>query len=207
MVLYKGVFFENYYKHPKYSLRSLFKAALFIFVSGGQWRMLPQDFPKWQTVYWHFRKWRNEGHLQHCIEKLVMKIRHQRKQNPSPTVMYLDTQSTKWDNRLSYNGYDANKKEGIKHTFCVERNGFILGRTISSTGIHDSHLVPHICEQVSDVWPTFRKGLVDIGYQDHLANEIKQYFIIDLTLFAETKLKKDLSNMATWLFHVIPLFP
>jgi hypothetical protein len=24
--------------------------------SGGGWRMLPKDFPPWQTVYWWFRR-------------------------------------------------------------------------------------------------------------------------------------------------------
>ena len=50
------VFFENDCRHRKYSLRSIFEAILYLLVSGCQWRMLPHDLPKWQTVYWYFHK-------------------------------------------------------------------------------------------------------------------------------------------------------
>jgi len=29
-----------------------------VVVGGIQWRMLPKDFPKWQSVYYYFRLWR-----------------------------------------------------------------------------------------------------------------------------------------------------
>ena len=81
------VFFENDCRHRKYSLRSIFEAVLYLLVSGCQWRMLPHDFPKWQTVYWYFHKWRTDGYLSHCIEKLIMKIRRKRRQSATPSVM------------------------------------------------------------------------------------------------------------------------
>lgn len=175
------VFFENDCRHRKYSLRSIFESVLFILVSGSQWRMLPHDLPKWQTVYWYFHKWRYDGRIGHCIEKLVMQIRRRRRQNPTPSVMSLDAQSTKWGNRLSDNGYDANKKvKGIKRTIAVDRNGFILGRLVSNAGMHDSHLAAPVCEQVSDTWPSVRKGLVDRGYRGQLVEDIKRDFDIDI---------------------------
>lgn len=75
--------------------------------------MLPHDLPKWQTVYWYFHKWRTDGCLSHCIEKLVIKIRRKRKQSATPSVMALDAESVKWGNRQSDNGFDANKKVKI----------------------------------------------------------------------------------------------
>jgi transposase len=35
----------------------MFCAALYLLESGCQWRMLPQDFPKWRTVHSYFAKW------------------------------------------------------------------------------------------------------------------------------------------------------
>jgi transposase len=29
--------------------------------SGGSWRMLPREYPPWQTVYYHSRRWRIDG--------------------------------------------------------------------------------------------------------------------------------------------------
>ena len=37
-------------------LREILNAIRYIARSGGGWRMLPKDFPPWQTVYWWFRR-------------------------------------------------------------------------------------------------------------------------------------------------------
>lgn len=99
--------------------------------------------------------------------------------------MAFDAQSTKWGNRRSDNGFDANKKvKGIKRNIAVDRNGFILGRLVCSAKIHDSHLASPLCGQVSDAWPTIRKGLVDRGYRGNLVDEIKKVFDIDIEVCA-----------------------
>jgi transposase len=46
-------------------LFDVFCAILYILKSGCQWRMLPSDFPKWQTCYSYFRKWKRER----CFKK------------------------------------------------------------------------------------------------------------------------------------------
>ena len=37
-------------------LRDVLNALRHLARSGGGWRMLPNDFPPWQTVYWWFRR-------------------------------------------------------------------------------------------------------------------------------------------------------
>jgi transposase len=39
----------------KVDLYDVFCAVLYIVKGGIQWRMLPKDFPKWQTVYFYFQ--------------------------------------------------------------------------------------------------------------------------------------------------------
>ena len=41
----------------KLDLYEVFCAVLFLLKSGCQWRMLPSNFPKWQSVYFYFRIW------------------------------------------------------------------------------------------------------------------------------------------------------
>ena len=41
-------------------LYDVFCAVLYVLKSGCQWRMLPSDFPKWQTVYYYFHVWKKE---------------------------------------------------------------------------------------------------------------------------------------------------
>jgi hypothetical protein len=45
-------------------MRVVVDAILYVVVGGIQWRMLPKDFPKWQSVYYYFRLWRT------CLEWL-----------------------------------------------------------------------------------------------------------------------------------------
>ena len=44
-------------KPRKADLYRIFCAILYILKSGCQWRMLPNDFPKWSTVYYYFTIW------------------------------------------------------------------------------------------------------------------------------------------------------
>lgn len=40
----------------KADLREVINALRYLVRSGCGWRMLPEDFPAWQTVYWWFRR-------------------------------------------------------------------------------------------------------------------------------------------------------
>jgi len=42
-------------------MREIVNAIFYVLRSGCAWRMLPHDFPPWQTVYGYFRTWRKEG--------------------------------------------------------------------------------------------------------------------------------------------------
>ncbi len=35
------------------------------------WRMLPHDFPPWETVYFYFKQWKNNGTLQKIREAMI----------------------------------------------------------------------------------------------------------------------------------------
>jgi putative transposase len=41
--------------------REIVDAILYVLRSGGNWRLLPHDFPPWQTAYHYFRLWRLDG--------------------------------------------------------------------------------------------------------------------------------------------------
>ena len=45
----------------EYDNRDLVNAILYVTRSGCSWRMLPHDFPPWQSVYGYFRRWRLSG--------------------------------------------------------------------------------------------------------------------------------------------------
>lgn len=41
---------------PEMDLREVLNVIRYMARSGAGWRMLPHDFPPWQTVYWWFRR-------------------------------------------------------------------------------------------------------------------------------------------------------
>ena len=48
---------------PKWPLRHVADAVFYLLRSGCSWRMLPREYPPWQTIYYHFRKWRIDDRL------------------------------------------------------------------------------------------------------------------------------------------------
>ena len=44
-----------------YSRREIMNGILYVLRGGGSWRMLPHDFPPWDTVYGYFSRWRKAG--------------------------------------------------------------------------------------------------------------------------------------------------
>ncbi|MBD3673362.1 MAG: transposase [Planctomycetaceae bacterium] len=47
----------------EHSLREVVNAMNYRWTTGCSWRMLPHDFPVWQTVYSYFRTWQSLGLL------------------------------------------------------------------------------------------------------------------------------------------------
>src|SRR3712207_8508881 len=54
--LFRSVPLPNKRGRPKtHTTREILNAIFYILKSGCAWRLLPRDFPPWETVYWWFR--------------------------------------------------------------------------------------------------------------------------------------------------------
>jgi predicted RNase H-like nuclease len=47
-------------------------SVFYLLRSGCAWRMLPREYPPWQTVYYHFQKWRLDDRLRQAHERLKL---------------------------------------------------------------------------------------------------------------------------------------
>lgn len=56
-------------------LYEVFCGVLYLLRSGCQWRMLPQDFPKWRTVHSYFAKWSEADPNGISVLERALKIR------------------------------------------------------------------------------------------------------------------------------------
>ena len=123
-----------------HSLRDVFDAIFYVLRSGCQWRLLPHDFPPWNTVYYHFRRFRLSG-LWHRILKVVHAAQRKRVgKDPQPTAAIMDSQSVKTtEEGARSNGYDAHHKniKGRKRHLLVDTLGLPLSVYVTSADVQD----------------------------------------------------------------------
>jgi transposase len=71
--------------------RELVNAILYFLRAGMAWRLLPHDFPPWQTVYYYLRRWQREGVWDRIHHTLLMADRERTGRDASPTAAILDS--------------------------------------------------------------------------------------------------------------------
>jgi transposase len=76
-----------------YPLREVVNALFYVLRGGVSWRSLPHDFPPWESIYDHFRRWKKDGTLERVHEALRHQTRRKAQRPGSPSVLILDSQS------------------------------------------------------------------------------------------------------------------
>ena len=83
------------HRKRKYSLRDIMDAIMYVVKTGCQWRMLPRDFPPFNTVFYYFNKWKLEGIFEQLVETLHVAIRKLMGREDTPSVGIIDSRSIK----------------------------------------------------------------------------------------------------------------
>jgi putative transposase len=98
-------------RRPFVERREIVNAILYVLRSGCPWRLLPHEFPAWQTVYWYFRRWQREGVWEQMLHRLRRQTREALGRDPEPSAAVIDSQSIKLSTvRGPEKGYDGGKK-------------------------------------------------------------------------------------------------
>jgi len=79
----------------KYERREIVNGILYVLRTGGSWRMLPHDFPPWESVYGYFRRWCEAGVWQQVHDQLRGAWREASGRDPCPSAGAIDSQSVK----------------------------------------------------------------------------------------------------------------
>jgi putative transposase len=150
---------------------------MYVVKTGCQWRMLPHDFPKWQLVYYYYRKWMDAELFDRLLDKLRSKVRVRNGQKARATLGIMDSQSVRWGNNRSFKSYDGNKKvKGIKRHVVVDKNGFLLAVMVTVAHIHDSKAVIWLMKVLRDCYASIRVILADGGYKGEIIEAVKSRF-------------------------------
>ncbi len=80
---------------PKHSRREIVNAIYYALRAGNSWRLLPHDFPAWQTVYDYFNTWRQDGTWERIHAAVRGRLRTVVGKQPTPSAAILDSQSVK----------------------------------------------------------------------------------------------------------------
>ena len=76
-------------------LREVWNGVSYVLREGCRWRSLPNDLPPWGTVWWYFRKWREDGTLERAHDELRRRVRRAAGKEEAPSLGILDSQSVK----------------------------------------------------------------------------------------------------------------
>lgn len=97
-------------RRPTINKRELVNAIFYVLQSGCSWRMLPHDFPEWESVYWYFKLWETSGITEKLHDFLRKRVRRASGKKEDPTVGIADSQSVKTTEKGGSAGMTAARK-------------------------------------------------------------------------------------------------
>jgi len=174
-------FFENKKgrgRPQELELREIVNAILYLLVSGCQWRYLPKDYPHWQSVYYHFRKWKTSGLWKRIHAVVRAESRVKLGKHKHPTAGSMDSQSVKTTAVSGeQHGFDAGKNiKGRKRHILVDTLGFLMVVIVISASIQDRDGAKMLLKNLDGSAKKLRRIWVDGGYRGVLLEWVKLNF-------------------------------
>jgi putative transposase len=146
--------------------RDILDAILLSPKTGCQWRMLPGEFAPWQTVYYYFRRWREEGRLQCLLSALRRTVRREEGREGEPSALVSDCQSVSTSRTGGIASYDAYKSvKGRKRHLAVDTEGLPWNVMVHAAGDHESQWAFQVLTPICGRTEQDKTVFADSAYQ------------------------------------------
>jgi putative transposase len=173
------------------AMRQVINAILYVTVGGIQWRMLPKEYPKWQSVYSYFRSWRKEGIWQRIHDTLRAKVRRKAGRHKHATAGCLDSQSVKTTAIPGIRGYDKGKQvKGRKRHLLVDTLGLLLVVVVTAASVQDRDGAKLLFARLGGACKKLRLIWVDGGYRGQLLDWVVEHCRFHLQLVLRNDARK-----------------
>lgn len=145
------------------------QGILYVLVTGCAWRLLPKEYPPYSTVYYYFRKWRDDGTWKKVHEHLVQWVRVMEGRESSPSATSIDSQTVPTSVMVnSCVGYDAHKKiKGRKRFTMVDTLGLLVMVRVVAANVPERQGAKQLLSQVDqerEKYPRLIKIWADSGF-------------------------------------------
>jgi putative transposase len=124
---------------PEWPTRRVADAVFCLLRSGCSWRVLPREYPPWQTIYYHFRRWRIDGRLRSAHDQLREEVREAEGRDRNPSAAVIDSQVVK-TTRVGgpERGYDGAKRlAGRKRHILMDTGGLVFAAKVHGADLPD----------------------------------------------------------------------
>ena len=172
-------------KHPK---KQIVNAILYVLKGGITWRLMPNDFPPWQTVYDHFSRWNKRGVWETTLDKLNQLRRKKVGKTAKPSYAIIDAQSVKTQYASEARGIDGGKKvKGHKRHILVDTLGHLLHVNVHAANHSDTKAAQSVLARGAEKFPSLKAFSGDAGYSGTAVAFVEQTLGLQLHISKRIK--------------------